>query len=69
MFILFSTGLNPLINNQPPNRSEEVIVRQMENVVIDDSIMPFYKMDAKPRGLLYILLYIELVSNLKLDRF
>ncbi|CAC5365577.1 CASP8 [Mytilus coruscus] len=50
-------SLNPLINQsiRQPNRQDDVIVRQMEAVAIDDSAMPFYKMNAKPRGLAIII--------------
>ncbi|XP_052067837.1 caspase-1-like [Mytilus californianus] len=54
-------SLNPLINqsirqpNQQPNRQDDVIIRQMEAVAIDDSAMPFYKMNARPRGLAIII--------------
>ncbi|VDI58512.1 caspase 8 [Mytilus galloprovincialis] len=50
-------SLNPLINQsmRQQNRQDEVIVRQMEAVAIDDSAMPFYKMNARPRGLAIII--------------
>ncbi|CAG2233484.1 CASP8 [Mytilus edulis] len=50
-------SLNPLINQsiRQPNRQDDVIVRQMEAVAIDDSAMPFYKMNARPRGLAIII--------------
>nr|ADB80146.1 caspase-8-like protein [Mytilus californianus] len=50
-------SLNPLINQsiRQPNRQDDVIVRQMEAVAIDDSAMPFYKMNARPRGLAIIM--------------
>ncbi|XP_076089199.1 uncharacterized protein LOC143059566 [Mytilus galloprovincialis] len=50
-------SLNPLINQsiRQPNRQDDVIVRQMEAVTIDDSAMPFYKMNARPRGLAIII--------------
>lgn len=50
-------SLDPLINqrNRQLPRNEDLIVRQMETVAIDDSVMPFYKMDAKPRGIAVII--------------
>ncbi|XP_052081128.1 caspase-8-like [Mytilus californianus] len=53
----FFRGFDPLINQRirQPNRQDDVIVRQMEALAIDDSALPFYKMNAIPRGLAIII--------------